>query len=178
MMDILGQEDETGGPGVEIRCQSHILQDSEIIEALGSIKNIAILEARADWNEKSLQILFQALGNRTTPGFPWLTNLKLRDWGWGMESIAQMLRVRFSGDGTGSVPLPNLTIELLSDTPWWWSQTGNSRFQRQIIDFHAVRWISALNGVERVHFGSGSRGAQAGMLGVVWSDEHLCPTWG
>ncbi|KAG9043447.1 hypothetical protein FS837_009515, partial [Tulasnella sp. UAMH 9824] len=99
MMDVLSQGDEPR-PGVEIGCLGNILQDAEAIETLGSIKNIAIVEARADRNEKSLQILFQALSNRSTPGFPRLTNLKLQDWSWGTESIVKMLQARFQDNGT------------------------------------------------------------------------------
>lgn len=175
MMDVLVQEGEPG-PGVEIGCRSTILQDAEAINKLASIKNITIFEAKPDWNENSLQILLQALGNSITPGFLWLTNLKLQDWRWGTESIAKMLQARFSDNGASPIPLPKLTIELLSTTPWWWSQAGNPRVQRQIIEFRAVKWMSALNGVERIHFGSAW--GQAGMLGVVWSDEFLGPTWG
>ncbi|KIO19246.1 hypothetical protein M407DRAFT_31098 [Tulasnella calospora MUT 4182] len=173
MMDVFGQMDEPG-PGIGIEFRSRILRNAEAIRTFGSMDRITTFEAQADWNEESLQTLFQTLGNPITPGFPCLKTLKLKDWRWGMETIVEMLQARFPENGTGPTKLPKLTIELSSATPWW--LLGDPPTQRQIIDFRTVIRMSSLNGVEQVRFGSA--GGNVGMLGVVWSDELLGPTWG
>ncbi|KAG8906911.1 hypothetical protein FRC01_007866 [Tulasnella sp. 417] len=162
------------GPGVWIQCRNNVLQDKELIGAFGSMDKVTTLEAQADWREESLQTLFGVLGKPTTRGFPSLKNLKLRDWKWGTEGIVKMLKARFPDNGTEQAQLPNLTIEFSSIMPWWWF--GHPLVQRQIIDLNAVKRISAISGIERVHFGSA--GGEVGMLGVVWSDELVGPTWG
>lgn len=173
MGDVISQGGEPES-GIEIECRHNILQNAELVDTLGSIKNTTRLEAEAYWTVEAMEILFRALSNPITPSFPWLKSLRLNDWRWSTESIVEMLQARFSHNGTDLTQLPRLIIELFYTIAWWW--VGDPPTRRRIIDLHAVKRISGLNGVGGVRFGSA--GGEVGMLGVVWSDELLGPTWG
>lgn len=173
MADILSQTDQPG-PGTSVECWSTVLESAETMNILGSTEKITRLDAHMRHNEESMQILLQALSDPTRPAFPWLETLNLDGLRWGMGSIVNMIQARFTDNRTGVARLPKLRIEVVSLNPEWWF--GNQPIKRQIIDLNTVKTISALNGVERLHFGTLS--GQDGMLGVVWSDELGEPTWG